>query len=97
MFERRVGVVDVVAVALARQGGVQTVVEVVVPLRRVATDAILGVAPEERRRVVVVLKDQVDLPAAGTTTSDCCRQLVEKMRRRIVADRMHRIQRNPSK
>ena len=92
MLERRIGVVDVVAVALAGQAGVQAVVDVVVPLRRVAPGGAVGVAREKVRRVVVVLQDQVDVPAAGAPASHRRRQLVEEMRRRIVANRVHGVE-----
>ncbi len=80
----RVGVVAVVAVALAGEQHVEGVVRVVVPLRVVAV--------EQARHVGVVLEHQVDVAVRLDRRAHPRRQLVEERPRRVVANLVHRVE-----
>src|SRR5947207_7278931 len=82
--DRRVGIVAVIALSFAGDGGVQRVVEVVVPLRGVVAGAAISVAHQATRLVAIVLEHEMDRTLATAAFAHCRRQLGEDIRRRIV-------------
>ena len=91
----RPSIFRVVAGLFARRGGVQTMVDVVVPLRGVTLNLAFGPSCQQMRLVLLILQNKMDLAHLPERPAHPLRQLVQEMHRAVVHDGVDRIEAQP--
>src|SRR5579864_6013947 len=89
----RIGsIIGVISIHLPGCKDVQSVVDVVVPLRSVESRIIVTAAIQIVGRVVIVLKNQMNVPFSPELLTNGFRNFTEDIGARIICNRMHSVQ-----
>src|SRR5215469_10182786 len=92
VLHRAIGVVSVVAIVFTRDGNVQRMMDVVIPLRVIKAWSATGCPFEVARAIVIVFKHQVNLPPLIDPTPDGLRQFDQYVPGRVIDERMHGVE-----